>query len=76
MSLNQANISVHDTLNQLAGFTGFGWTASVLLFLATTIHSGSNPVGRLVTDPQVLLYYGAVLFATTFVLDRFTAPSD
>lgn len=59
-----------ETLHQLAGFTGFGWSVSVLGFLSTVIGYGNSLVSRLVTDPQSLLYLGGVLFLTTLGLDH------
>lgn len=73
MSLTHADVSARDTLTQLAGLTGFGWTTSTLIFLLSVIHSGNGPVGRLVAEPQVLLYLGAVLFVATHLLDRHAA---
>lgn len=59
-----------ETLHQLAGFTGFGWTMSVLGFLSTIVGYGNSLVSRLVTDPQSFLYLGAVFFLATLGLDR------
>lgn len=58
-----------DGLDQLAGITGLGWTASMLGYLGTAIGIGNSFVARVV-DPQSLLYLGALLFAATFGLDR------
>jgi hypothetical protein len=66
MALRQRLAAKEDTLDQVAGVTGFGWTASVLGYLSTAI-GYSN---ALVTNPQSLLYLGAVLFVTTLGLDR------
>lgn len=66
MALRQRLTANEDTLNQVAGFTGFGWTASVLGYLSTAI-GYSN---AFVTNPQSLLYLGVVLFVTTLGLDR------
>jgi len=57
-------------LETLAGITGVGWTTSLLGFLATVLGYGNGVVTRLVTDPQSLLYVGAVCFVTTLGLDR------
>lgn len=73
MFLKEADVSTRDTLNQLAGFTGLGWTTSVVVLLTTLIHSGNGPVSRLVVNPRVLLYLGAVFFVITLLLDRLTA---
>lgn len=59
-----------ETLHQLAGFTGFGWTMSVLGFLSTVLGYGNSLLSRLVTDPQSLLYVGGVFFLATLGLDR------
>ncbi|MUV88046.1 hypothetical protein GJ631_16160 [Natronomonas sp. CBA1123] len=61
--------SDRDGLDQLAGITGLGWTASIIGYLGTAIGIGNTLVAR-VADPQSLLYLGAVLFAATFGLDR------
>lgn len=73
MSLKDAALSGGDTLNQLAGFTGLGWTTSTLIFLSTFFQPGNSPVGRLGADPEVFLYFGVVFFLTTLLLDRLTA---
>ncbi|WP_248516491.1 hypothetical protein [Salinarchaeum laminariae] len=59
-----------DALNQLAGITGLGWTASILGYLVTVIGYGSTLVSRIVVDPQSLLYLGGALFVATLGLDR------
>ncbi len=59
-----------DTLDQLAGITGFGWTVSILGYMATMVGYGTVLVTRLVTDPQSLLYLGGTLFVATFGLDH------
>jgi len=61
--------SDRDGLDQLAGITGLGWTASIIGYLGTAIGIGNTLVAR-VADPQSLFYLGVVLFATTFGLDR------
>ncbi|WP_415379522.1 hypothetical protein [Halosimplex sp. TS25] len=58
------------TAEQLAGITGLGWTTSTLGFLSTVLGYGNSIVGRLVTDPQSLLYVGSVCFLATLGLDR------
>lgn len=57
-------------LDQLAGITGLGWTASILGYLGTVVGFGNSLVARLAVDPQSLLYLGGVLFVTTLGLDR------
>jgi len=59
-----------DTAEQLAGFTGLGWTTSILGYLGTVLGYGNGLVTRLVAEPQALLYLGLVLLATTLGLDR------
>lgn len=70
MSKFEFLIQDRDALNQLAGITGIGWTASILGYLATMIGYGSALLSRLVVDPQSLLYLGGALFVATFGLDR------
>jgi hypothetical protein len=70
VSLSQPDPSERDTLEQLAGLTGLGWTTSTLVFLTTVVYSGTGPVGRVVADPQLLLYLGAAFFVATLALDR------
>ena len=64
MRLNQ------ETLHQLGGLTGIGWTAAVIGYLSTLVGFGGQYVARLVTDPHSLLYAGVVLFLATFGLDK------
>lgn len=59
-----------DVLDQLAGVAGVGWTASLLGYLGTLVGYGNGLVGRLVTDPQALLYVGVACFLATAGLDR------
>ncbi|WP_247009157.1 hypothetical protein [Halorientalis litorea] len=66
MSVKQKLEANQDVLDQVAGFTGLGWTASVLGYLTIVIGYGNT----LVTSPQSLLYLGGILFVTTFGLDR------
>jgi len=61
-----------DTLDQLAGVTGVGWTASALGFLSTVVGYGNSIVTRLVAEPQSLLYIGGVFLLATLGLDRLT----
>jgi hypothetical protein len=55
-----------DVLDQVAGITGVGWTASLLGYLSTAVGYGN----ALITNPQSLLYLGGVLFVATLGLDR------
>ena len=59
-----------DSLHQLAGFTGFGWTASILGFLGTLVGYGNGIISRLLVGPRSLLYIAFALFLTTLGLDR------
>lgn len=70
MSLKQKPSLNKDALNQIAGVTGLGWTASVLGYLTTVIGYGNTVVTRIVADPQSLLYLGGALFVATLGLDR------
>jgi hypothetical protein len=63
-------------LDQLAGLTGLGWTASVLGFAATLVGYGNSVVLRLVSDPTSLLYTGVVLFLATLGLDRLAGVGE
>ncbi|GAA0193873.1 MULTISPECIES: hypothetical protein [Halobaculum] len=55
-----------DAIDQVAGITGLGWTASLLGYLSTVIGYSNS----LITNPQTLLYVGSVFFVTTLGLDR------
>lgn len=68
MSLKQKLEMNEDALDQVAGLTGFGWTASLLGYVSSVI--GYSTV--FVTNPQSLLYLGGVLFVATLGLDRLT----
>ena len=59
-----------DTLDQLAGLTGIGWTASILGYLVSAIGIGNSVVTRVVAEPVSLLYLGGVLLVATLGLDR------
>lgn len=59
-----------NVLHQIAGFTGFGWTASLLGYAAAVIGYGNGIITRLFAGPRSLLYLGVVLFLTTLGLDR------
>lgn len=65
-----------EDFDQLAGFTGFGWTASTLGFISTVLGYGNGLVGRLVSDPQSFLYVGVVCFLATLGLDRLAKRPD
>jgi len=66
MVLGRDGRADEDTLEQVAGITGVGWTASLIGYLTAAIGYGNT----LVTDPRSLLYLGGVLFVATFGLDR------
>lgn len=68
--LKRLATSEGERLDQLAGFTGLGWTGSVLGYLVTVVGYGNTLVTRLVVDPKSLLYVGCALFLATFGLDR------
>jgi hypothetical protein len=68
MTLKHKLAVTDDSLDQLAGVTGFGWTASLLGYVSSTIGYST----ALVTNPQSLLYLGGVLFVATLGLDRLT----
>ena len=59
-----------NTLDQLAGITGVGWTVSILGYVSVMLGHEVVIVSRFVTDPQPLLYLGGALFLATFGLDR------
>ena len=58
-----------EDLDQVAGLTGAGWTASLTGYLSTMVGHGNT----LVVNPPSLLSLGGVLFATTPGLDRLGA---
>ena len=66
----QTSASEFEFLDQIAGITGVGWTASVLGYLMTVIGYGNSVISRLVVEPRSLLYVGSVLFLVTLGLDR------
>ena len=70
MSLKQRLTSDSDALEQLAGVTGLGWTASVLGYLGAVAGYGNSVVSRLVAEPHSLLYLAGALFVATLGLDR------
>ena len=70
MALKAKTMSDKETLTQLAGITGLGWTASMFGFISTMIGYDSSFVPRLIAGPQSFLYLGAVFFVATLGLDR------
>lgn len=74
---NRDALSVNrDVIDQLAGLTGLGWTASALGFAATLVGYGNSVVLRFVTDPTSLLYAGALLFLATLGLDHLAGVGE
>lgn len=59
-----------ETLSQLAGVTGVGWTTSILGFLTTVIGYGNSLISRFMADSRSFLYAGVVFFLMTVGLDR------
>lgn len=59
-----------DTLRELGGFTGLGWTASILGYLGTLAGYGSVYLSRLINDPTSFLYAAGILFLMTLGLDQ------
>jgi hypothetical protein len=59
-----------DLLTQLTGFTGLGWTTSILGYLSAMLGYGNALVVRVVAEPQALLYLGLGFFVATLGLDR------
>jgi len=66
MSLKPELPTGEQVIDQIAGITGFGWSASLLGYLSAAVGKGVP----LVTSPQSLLYLGGVCFVTTLGLDR------
>ena len=66
MSLRQRVGANGDALDQVAGITGVGWTASLLGYVGSVIGYSNS----LITNPQALLYLGGAFFITTLGLDR------
>lgn len=66
-----------ETLDQLAGFTGVGWTTSALGFLSTVMGYGNSLISRFVAESRSLLYVGVLFFLATLGLDRLASdPAD
>jgi vacuolar-type H+-ATPase subunit I/STV1 len=70
--LEQITLPDTEVLDQVAGVTGIGWTASILGYLSVIVGYGDEFVTRLVADPELLLYLGIVLFLATAGLDGLT----
>ncbi|WP_418280351.1 hypothetical protein [Halorubrum sp. DTA98] len=71
MLLTQVSAPDTELVDQIAGITGLGWTASLLGYAISVIGYGNSVIGRLVVEPRSLLYVGTVLFVVTLGLDRF-----
>lgn len=71
MLLLRTSTSETDYVDQIAGITGLGWTASLLGYLITVIGYGNSVISRLVVEPRSLLYVGSLLLVVTLGLDRF-----
>lgn len=59
-----------NTLYQLGGLTGMGWTTSVIGYVTTLVTNGSTYLTRVVTEPTSLLYAAGVFFLLTLGCDR------
>lgn len=59
-----------ETIDQVAGITGIGWTTSLLVFLTTAIGYSNSLISRFMSDSRVFLYAGVVFFLMTLGLDR------
>lgn len=59
-----------NTLDQLAGITGVGWTVSILGYVSAILGHEIAVISRFVAGPESLLYLGAALFLATVGLDR------
>ena len=70
------NAADERTLEQLAGFTGVGWTTSVLGYLSMIAGYGNSVLARLITEPQSLLYFAGVFFVATVGLDRISKRTE
>jgi len=76
MSLKQRPLLDDDALDQFAGITGIGWTAAALGYLSAALGFSNDFIAGFVTEPQSLLYLGAVLFVATVGLDRLRTTRD
>lgn len=78
MGLKRIPLVNKEVLEQTAGITGLGWTASLLGFLSSVIGYGNYLLSRVVTDPQSLLYLAGAFFVATLGLDRLakSAPDE
>lgn len=70
MDLRLDALSDEEVLDELAGITGFGWTASVLGALGSLAGYGNSLFSTLAMGPLSLLSLGIACFLATLGLDR------
>ncbi|MFC7021408.1 MULTISPECIES: hypothetical protein [Haloarcula] len=70
MDLDRLSPLDTDSLDQLAAFTGLGWTTSLCGFLALSLGYGPGVFHRALVDSRLLLYVSAGCFLATLGLDR------
>jgi len=70
MALKPDWIRDEEFLDELAGITGVGWTASTIGFLGTLAGYGNSIASYLIVGPRSLLYLGIGFFLATLGLDR------
>jgi hypothetical protein len=70
MDLRLDALSDEQVLDELAGITGLGWTASVLGALGSLAGYGNSLFSTLAVGPLSLLSLGVACFLATLGLDR------
>lgn len=70
MDLRFDALSDEEVLDELAGITGFGWTASALGALGSLAGYGNSILSTLAVGPISLLSLGVACFLATLGLDR------
>lgn len=70
MQLRPGPLADDEFLDELAGITGVGWTASTIGFIGALVGYGNTVASYLVAGPRSLLYLGIGFFLPTFGLDR------
>lgn len=70
MSTQQRFDGEHDVIDQLAGFIGVCWTASILVYLAIVLGFGGGLFPRFIADPPLLLVLGCAFLIATIGLDE------
>lgn len=70
MDLRLDALSDEQVLDELAGITGLGWTASVLGALGSLAGYGNSIFSTLAVGPLSLLSLGIACFLATLGLDR------